>query len=389
MATRAPFGTDLQPEQDVKLLGGKLVHVTREKSPAGVHCGGITATRVQRQIRHHGGGTHFPKRLLSVVREEEGAADQPPISSEKQLLCWPESSPEKHIRRQGKVGQPSELQLPALSSSDKANEATSFEHQPQRTKRKLREDGLVTAARKFKSRTFSSILDPAISSVRNKQRVLEDIFASCKRLDYQQLGVLDKSSALRAFHSFGVKLSEPDFTKLVGVSDCAVGEEHILYDKFCRILLGAVNGESSSLDEVLKKADTIQTPCASVESHSPASVEEFELSVGLNFPPKTPLTDKTNQLLQKGRENVQQYRGINSNNFRMAKTQPAMQKGLKLPPLSGGKLSYTTPLVSPREGGKEMWPPLHRAEPHNGMERLKNALLSCSDSKGGGLYAYK
>lgn len=359
MATNAPFGTDLQLDFDVKLRGGQLVQVPR---------GGRPGRKTDQY--EEGGGIRAraapPKRNRQLITETPTKRTHPLSSStgtenEGFGRPWPTE-----------IGADAGVRLPRIAENVSSSKCATRKY------KRGSQEGLVTAAARQRSGALLGILDPAMEGVHNTERALEDILESCTRFDYRRQGVLENQQVLRVFRVFGIRLTETDLSKLAQMTNCSLGTDHILYHKLLRTLINIFSSDNLHLDsDILEKNTYTSTPCASVESHSPASVEDYAIS----FPHETipPLTDRTNKTDTASHSGHKQW-------IRLLQTQPRhLSTSTKLPPI--------TPRLT------QTCPPCHTSHLHmsgrqdhsahtqskmyvEGIHCLENALRSCVDNDG-------
>ena len=343
---KAPFGTDLQPHFDVKLRGGKLVHIQPQSSTAS------EAIKHSKQPRHG-------RELLGGNRH------------------W--------------------LKSPDLSNKDAVPAASYHGYQKGSEQRCTPREGesLAATATRNRCEKLASILDAATTGTRNKVRALEDTLHSCSRLDSGQSGVLDRDEVLRAFKNHGITFTKRDMSQLAKMVDCTLGDQYIAYQKLCGILLRLLSSESFNLAAALEKdaQTSTSTPCVSRESHSPTSVEDY--LVPCQLPPLLKQSTVANpSVLNRGRR------------MRVVHTQPQLPSRIpaaeqssnncKLPPIN--RLTQTCPVHVPLHRARELEAlqdapnrsgsssrgqySEHKELLTEGIRRLEKALRACSNADG-------
>ena len=332
--TQAPFGTDLQQDFDVKVMGGKLVQIQNSKarkSREGVGRKGLAVNE----------GFHENKRWLQKSSD-----------------------------------------LPSITNNTPT--ATSYHgyHNGVYVKQKSRKGtDLAAVAMRKKYEKLTGILNAAMTDTHNKARALEDTLQSCTRLDSRRSGVLDGDEVLRAFRSHRVNFTKTDLSKVAEMVGCSLGSEHIAYRKLCAMLLGLLSGKDFNLEEALRKDTQTSTPCASRETHSPASVEDYDVYMPYHLPytVKQSTAATCNPSI------------LNSKRVRQTYTQPQRlsrtpKQARHLPPI---RLMQTYPVASHRTAEASQDVQTHsssRARYSEGIQCLERALLACSDSDGKKFY---
>ena len=416
MASQAPFGTDLQQDFDVELKGSKLVHVPRSKTPTKAkkprERTKPTTTRTGNE-RSSGSG-HWA--AADLDKEDAGGIKLPSVINKAPLSPYG-----THLQQDFDVklrgGKLVHIQLQSsktpvakesrngrellggnrrsLKSSDLPNNsaipaaaASYHDYQNGSKQRSRQEESLAATAVRNRCEKLTSILDAATTGTRNKVWALEDTLQSCIRLDSGRSGVLEGDEVLRAFRSHGITFTKTDMSQLAKMADCTLGNKYIAYQKLCSILLGLVAGEGFNLEDFLKKDTQTSTPCASRESHSPASVEDYDVIYHLPSLSKQSAVANSSVMSNGARK------------MRIVRTQPELvsrlsEHAIKLPPI---RLTQTCPEPPSQRAIETLRNALIRSGSSNsashaqysehkelsteGIQCLKRALLACSDGNG-------
>ena len=390
MASKAPFGNDIQREFDIKLIGGKLVQVptsiqhndTRHSSiykrKAKETTTDMAAVRAHRHLQDVVGRadgkrmssvkTKRLRKLLLTINEEKQQEDTEYLTFD-QLL-----SPRKqHARSEAK---------------HRAGFGSVLRGQTHKSSKKKGLADLVSATNRQKQMAMLNILEPAVAPLLNRVRSVEDVLQSCTRLDEKRVGVLETSYVTRVFRSFGIKFSERDLFKLAELTDSSLGSDHILYRKLCGRLVSIFSGETLNLDAINEKSTSTHTPCVSVETYSPGSVEDYELSINrindilqndhqVDNNKLPPLTTTSSQHFRKSRpraaiNNLSKMTNTQSSSLHTQLPGITHKVSYTSPPLQEYQHSYASASASRKEGH----------ETQDGSARLQCALESCADEKG-------
>ena len=395
-ASRAPFGTDLQPNFDVRVVGGKIIHTPAVVANAERQLGfcreinkGTNKTRskdtsisgaikAHKKIKESQGlvpmkavkGVSRPRskrarsiNILPIL--EEGAAEAPE-----------EPSPLKVANR-------TFVQPPPRKTE---NKLPSIVIQPVQTENVVHstEDQGEEASR-LQVRELCTLVETIFKPVVNKLGAVRNIRATCNRADSANLGVLERGTVVRAFRSHGARMSSKELPKLCELIPCSMGSEHILYDKLCTV---AEQVLTNSYPNEETDSNTL-TPLGSIGSASPDSVENYKLGCSLPM-----LADRTNSI----HHSLPQERPLDLfGKFGVSRgkmTHPLSQSHsvsntAKLPQISepGVKHAATPAKTAPPLGTNlsAKWPlspGATEAEKEDGVEKMLNALRSCTDSQG-------
>ncbi len=383
MASRAPFGTDLQAKFDVRVVAGKLIRTplstsnsikpkTRDTSISG-------AVQAHKQLKQARGHVNMDSQREGVGRPRSKRArslDILPILEEGLVEPLEEPSPLK-------VANTAQTQVKTSRSKSNVNLPSIVVIQQSNNRQFSTVNEEISTA-KLQIKEVHILVENLFKPVVNKMSIVEDIKRSCNRADKAHFGVLNKEMVLNTFKSYGIKISKQDLSKLCELIPCSIGEEHIQYDKLCNGLEQILSEKVYSVEN--NNPNSPPTPLGSIDSESPDSVTDFDLDCIL---PR--LGDRTNLL--------HRSLPLESPNFHKPRrcqsltTHPLSlshnKNTIKLPPVSEiphnlNKTNSSPPKTkaSPvcRLSTKAPWP-LDK-EQENGVEKMYNALRSCTDSDG-------
>lgn len=405
MASRAPFGNDLQPNFEVRVVGGRLLHVPVKDQQlsrkwaggrGGQHqettCTGTTkssskntgvlsiagAVRVHRRLRKSQGNINLDmSKRMSHSRSKRQQSLLPALEEDTNELeeecLYGQDNFNPSVRRH---------KLPVISDP--------LSNVDQR----LTRDCLQTSQFEMKFKEIKTLLEVMFKPIVNRLGSVGDIRQSCRRMDEAQMGVLNKELLLRVFRSYGVRVDSLNFMQLVRLTSCSVGTEHVLYQKLCEIIHRFFCDDKAAIVAIITtRALNADTPCGSVESCSPVSVEDYSLGHSVHTLP--PLVDSlTNSNLTLGalaRLHENRKMISTSRPLRSIKTHPLSKSQsksgiLRLPLLSDVGVKPSDPAVNRVSKSCGEWPLLlGEQETHNvvdGIERMHNALKSCTTNDG-------
>ena len=383
MASKAPFGTDLQPEFNVRVVAGKLIHtaltanqdktlsITQGKARS--KDSSISGTiQARRQLKEAQGHVAMDRQREGVGRPRSKRArslDILPILEEGAVEAIEEPSPLKVANTAQKTIGKSECVLPSIVVQTPATQLSTEDHVE------------LSVARLRAKELVAVLFKPMV----NKLTVVEDVRQSCNRADHSHFGVLSKELVLNTFKSHGIKMSENDLSKLCELIPCSMGKDHVLYDKLCTTMEQILNKTYTNNLDVDSLHNTL-TPLGSIESDSSNSLTDYDLGCSLSL-----LTDRTNLFRHssplekplKAKPKVSRSLMTHPLCNSYKKTTPK----LPLIPETAGNLNdnSTSPQTKTapvdRISAQAPWP-LSTEERENGVEKMCNALRSCTDSEG-------
>lgn len=386
MAIRAPFGTDLQAKFDVRVVAGKLIHtpllaskenkkqpLSRNKTKDSSISGAVQAHRHLKQAQGHatmdsqrdGVGRPRSKRarsldILPILEEGAGAVEA--LEEPSPLKVANTAQAKASSRSKTKVSLPNiMLQSPNNKQFSTASDAPTAQ---------------------LRMKELHTLVEALFKPVVNKISIMEDIRQSCNRADNAYFGVLSKDVVLNTFKSHGVKVTERDLSKLCRLIPCSMGEDHIQHVKLC-----------TGLENTLRKTYSIRdnsptTPLGSIGSESPDSFVDYD-DFGYSLPV---LKDRTNAF-QRSLPLEDQLLFHKPRTSRSLSVHPLSlshnKNTARLPRLSEvssnlNKVTSTLPQTKTAHVCRlntEAPCPLEE-EQENGVDKMFNALRSCTDSDG-------
>ena len=398
MASRAPFGTDLQPNFEVRVIGGKLLHVPARDQRL--------STSTRRAAGRQRGST-----TKSVSKETSTLSITDTVSAHRRLR---ESQGHVDMSKRMSRSRSKRLQsmLPALEEDTCELEEESFFSQAAKNNYNQSSeqqsvlvwklpiinplsDQHLTGDNSFeiKYKEIQTLLEVMFKPLINRLGSITDIRHSCRRMDEAQTGVLNKGRIVTVFRSYGVRVDNSNFMQLVDLTSCSVGTEHVLYQKLCEVIHRFFcDDKPAIIDIITKRALCADTPCGSVESCSPVSVEDY--SVGHSVYTLPPLVDRTNSNHSLGaltRLPEHEKMISASRPLRSIKTHPLSKSQSKpgricLPLLSEVGVKPSSPAGNRVTKANTEWPLLlgEQETQHvvDGIEKMNNALKSCTDNDG-------
>lgn len=238
MAAQAPFGTDLQPQFEVKVRGGKVLHVVKQPERASPKAY----------------GTSDPRTAASHVRSD--AHRSPTV---RPVLERRDEAEEERERPN----------LPDIVDHEAAGIASGGSQERARSRRRWREVTISDATARQQAKDALSILEPCMRSARPpRARTLDSIQRLCSQLDSRHARALENAAIARAFQTCGVRVSDEDVGRLSRLTGSAGEGDITHYHCLCgalKKLLSESEGESQSR----RKCGT--KPLHPSSSHSAAS----------------------------------------------------------------------------------------------------------------------
>lgn len=395
-ASRAPFGTDLQPKFDVRVVAGKLIHTTvadtekqlalhRERNrglnkarPKDTSISG--AIMAHKKIKESQGNASVSTGREGVSRPRSKRArsiDIMPVVEEGVGEASEEPSPLKVANRTFVQAQHKPVnKLPNIIVQQAPQTENEVPHSKDQEEEK-------TALRE---KELYALVEMIFKPIVNKLGAVRNIQVTCNHADSANLGVLERGTVVRAFRSHGAKVSTGELSKLCDLIPCSMGSAHILYDKLCTVAEQVL--DKTYPNKAVDNENTL-TPTGSIGSVSPGSVEDCELGYSLPM-----LADRTNS-----NDSLPFVRPLDlfakPRAPRSVMTHPlskthSKSNSVKLPQISDTAHS-TTPTKSPSTAppskiNPNVQFPLSPLETEtdkgDGVEKLFNALRSCTDSEG-------
>ncbi len=386
MASKAPFGTDLQPKFHVRVVAGKLIHtpllttnkdktLSAARGKARSKDTSISGTiQARRQLKEAQGHVTMDRQREGVGRPRSKRArslDILPILEEGAVEAIEEPSPLKVANTAQKTISKSECILPSIVVQTAATHPLSTVEHVEQSVARLRAKELVTV-----------LFKPMV----NKLAVVEDVRQSCNHADHTHFGVLSKELVLNTFKSHGIKISENDLSKLCELIPCSMGKDHVMYDKLCTTVEQILNKTYLRLD--MDNSNNILTPLGSIGSGSSDSITDYDLGCSLPL-----LADRTN--LFHHTSPFEKPLTAKPKVSRSLNTHPLCNSHKKITPKlpliheTAGNLNNkstslqrkTAPVDKIEISAQASWP-LSMEERENGVEKMCKALRSCTDSEG-------